>query len=355
MLDPLEDAAYLVHIGATSHCLCVTLSFVTWKYLEPQMDSPRTVLITGCSSGIGLALAAKLANDEQQRFKVFATMRNLAKRSALEEAAGDALNRTLEIKELDVCSEHSIRKCVDTIPDRRVDILINNAGVGLIGPIECQSIQDMQAVFETNFFGVVRMIKEVLPDMKKRKSGHIVVISSVMGLQGIMFNDVYAASKFAIEGFCESLVFQTMKFNIFITLIEPGPVKTEFELKTYEEAERGDYSKTDAETADIFINYYLKNCKEIFSSLGQTPEDIAEHTLRVVTMEIAPFRHQTNQVYTPVTALKYADPSGELVTNVFYKMVFQHDTLMHASLRAIKLLRWKANKVQQGARILGFM
>ncbi|XP_053549970.1 retinol dehydrogenase 8-like [Bombina bombina] len=316
---------------------------------------PRIVLITGCSSGIGLALAVKLANDEQQRFKVIATMRNLAKRGALEVAAGKALNRSLEIKQLDVRCEQSIRECVDSIPQRRVDILINNAGVGLIGPIESQSIEDMQGVFDTNFFGVVRMIKEILPDMKKRKSGHIVVISSVMGLQGIMFNDLYAASKFAVEGFCESLVFQTLKFNIFLTLIEPGPVVTEFELKVYEDALNGNYSSIDRETADIFTNYYLKNYKAVFSSLGQTPEDIAEHIQNVISMEIPPFRHQTNQVYTPLTALKYADPTGELTTGVFYKLVFQHDTLMHACLRAIKLLRWKAHKVQQGARILGFI
>ncbi|KAM4622470.1 retinol dehydrogenase 8-like [Discoglossus pictus] len=316
---------------------------------------PRTVLITGCSSGIGLVLAVKLANDAQQRFKVIATMRNLAKRGALEAAAADTLNRTLEIKQLDVRSERSIRRCVDSIPERRIDILINNAGIGLIGPLECHSMDDMQGIFDTNFYGVVRMIKEVLPDMKRRRAGHIVVISSVMGLQGIMFNDIYAASKFAVEGFCESLVFQAMNFNVFISLIEPGPVVTEFEMKVYEDALHGNYTKTDPETAAMFLNYYLKNYKAIFSSLGQTPEDIAEHIQNVITMEVPPFRHQTNQVYTPMTALKYADPSGELVTDVFYKMVFKHDTLMHACLRTIKLLRWKAHKVQQGARILGFI
>ncbi|OCT59901.1 retinol dehydrogenase 8-like [Xenopus laevis] len=322
--------------------------------LPPPME-PRIVLITGCSSGIGLALAVKLANDEQRRFKVIATMRNLAKREALEEAAGDALNDTLEIKKLDVCSESSIRECMDSLPGRHVDILINNAGVGLIGPIECQSIDDMKGVFETNFFGVVRMIKEVLPDMKRRRSGHIVVISSVMGLQGIMFNDIYAASKFAVEGFCESLLYQAMKFDIFLTLVEPGPVVTEFELKTNEEAMLGDYSKTDPETVEMFTNFYLKNTKAIFSSLGQTPAEVAEHVLHVITMEEPPFRHQTNQVYTPVTALKYADPSGELVNDILYKLVFHHDTLMQASLQAIKFIRWKANKVQQGARMLGLI
>ncbi|KAG2461100.1 RDH8 dehydrogenase, partial [Polypterus senegalus] len=143
----------------------------------------KVVLITGCSSGIGLTTAVTLARDPQNRFKVIATMRNLNKRDKLEEAAGDTLNQTLEIKQLDVCDEKSIQECINSIPDRHIDILVNNAGVGMIGPIECQTIEEMRVVFETNFFGVVRMIKEVYPDMKKRKSGHIVIISSVMGLQ----------------------------------------------------------------------------------------------------------------------------------------------------------------------------
>ncbi|XP_044303060.1 retinol dehydrogenase 8-like [Varanus komodoensis] len=314
----------------------------------------KIVLITGCSSGIGLALAVKLAQDKQRRFKVIATMRNLAKKEKLEAAAGPALNRTLEIKQLDVCDEESICSCINSIPQRHVDILINNAGVGLIGPIECQSIEMMKAIMETNFFGVVRMIKEVLPDMKKRKSGHIVVISSVMGLQGIVFNDIYTASKFAIEGFCESLVIQALKFNIFVSLIEPGPVVTEFEMKVYEDAEKADYSQTDPETAEIFTKVYLKNSKAIFSSLGQTPEDVAEHTLKVITTARPPFRHQTNTIYTPMTALKHADPTGVLMTDSFYKLVFRYDTLLHVSLKAIRLIRWQARKMRQGARLLGF-
>lgn len=117
--------------------------------------------------------------------------------------------------------------------------------MGLIGPIECQSIDEMKTVMDTNFFGLVRLLKEVLPDMKRRKRGHIVVISSVMGIQGetvtsvhhesiclkclhivltmshsllfcsgILFNDIYAASKFAVEGFCESLAVQALRFNL---------------------------------------------------------------------------------------------------------------------------------------------
>ncbi|NXN36811.1 RDH8 dehydrogenase, partial [Rhinoptilus africanus] len=282
----------------------------------------RNVLITGCSSGIGLALAVKMAKDEQKRFKVYATMRNLAKKEPLEEAAGRRLGKTLEIKQLDVCDEQSIKTCVNSIPDRRIDVLGNNAGMGLIGPIECQTIDEMKTVMDTNFFGLVRLLKEILPDMKRRKSGHIVIISSVMGIQGkvvfllffvcILFNDVYAASKFAVEGFCESLAIQALKFKLQLSLIEPGPVITEFERKVFEDGMKMDLSAADKETAEMFTNIYLKNYKQIFQSLGQSAEDVAEHTVKIILAENPPFRHQTNTLYTPMTTLKYADPNGDL-------------------------------------------
>ncbi|NWR81376.1 RDH8 dehydrogenase, partial [Centropus unirufus] len=145
---------------------------------------------------------------------VIATMRDLRKKEKLEEAAGATLGKTLTIQRLDVCSDSSVEECMGSIPGGRVDVLVNNAGVGHVGPVESISVEEMKRIFETNFFGVVRMIKAVLPDMKSRQSGHIVVISSVMGLQGIVFNDVYAASKFAVEGFCESLAVQLLQFNI---------------------------------------------------------------------------------------------------------------------------------------------
>ncbi|XP_049444460.1 retinol dehydrogenase 8 [Epinephelus fuscoguttatus] len=304
----------------------------------------KVVLITGCSSGIGLALAARIAKDEKKRFMVYATMRNLSKAEPLVEAAGRTLGRTLEIKQLDVCDEVSIKACVDSLPERRVDILISNAGMGLIGPIECQSIDEMKTVMDTNFFGLVRLLKEILPDMKRRKKGHIVVISSVMGIQGILFNDVYAASKFAVEGFCESLAVQALRFQLNISLIEPGPVITEFERKVFEEGMKTDLSKADKITADMFQNIYLKNYGQIFETLGQTAEDVAEHTIKIITMENPPFRHQTNTLYTPMTTLKYADPNGDLPIETFYKMVFEHDKVFNASLNFLKLLRWRSRK-----------
>ncbi|NP_001018379.1 uncharacterized protein LOC553564 [Danio rerio] len=304
----------------------------------------KVVLITGCSSGIGLSLAVRIANDEKKRFMVYATMRNTAKAEALKEAAGQTLGQTLEIKQLDVCDENSIRACVDSLPMGKIDILISNAGVGMIGPVECQTIEEMKSVMDTNFFGLVRLLKVVLPDMKRRKSGHIVVISSIMGIQGILFNDIYAASKFAVEGFCESLAVQAMRFNLNISLIEPGPVITEFERKVYEEGMKIDLSKVDKVTADMFTNTCLKNYDQMFKSFGQTPEDIAEHAFKMITMENPPFRHKTNGLYTPMTTLKYADPNGDLPIESFYKMIFQHDKVFKASLTILKLLRWRSRK-----------
>ncbi|XP_028842431.1 retinol dehydrogenase 8 isoform X1 [Denticeps clupeoides] len=304
----------------------------------------RKVLVTGCSSGIGLAVAVQLARDKLRRFEVVATLRNLEKRQALERAAGETLNKTLEIQQLDACCEHSIRECLKNLPGGQVDVLVNNAGVGMIGPIECQNVESMQELFNTNFFGMVRLVKEVLPGMKKRQSGHIVVMSSVMGIQGLLFNDVYAASKFAVEGFCESLAVQAMKFNVKMTLVEPGPVVTEFEKKVYEDAEHMDLSGTDEETAQIFRGIYLPYSRKIFSSIGQAPEEIAKQTLELIVANDPPFRHQTNPLYTPMTALKHADPSGRLPLETFYKMIFRHDRVFNASLGLLRLLQKRTGR-----------
>lgn len=298
----------------------------------------RKVLVTGCSSGIGLAVAVRLAKDKLRRFKVVATMRDLDKREALETAAGETLNRSLEIRQLDATCEDSIRECVNGLSGRRVDVLVNNAGVGMIGPLECQSVSAMQELFNTNFFGLVRLVKELLPDMKRHQSGHIVVMSSVLGIQGLLFNDLYAASKFAVEGFCESLAVQAMKFNVKMTLVEPGPVVTEFEKKVYEEAEKMDLSEADEETAQIFRQIYLPYSRRVFHSIGQTSEEVAEQTFQLIVSKNPPFRHQTNRLYMPLTAMKHADPTGRLPIDAFYKMIFQHDRAFNASLSIMRFL-----------------
>uniref|UniRef100_A0ACB8EM77 Retinol dehydrogenase 8 n=1 Tax=Sphaerodactylus townsendi TaxID=933632 RepID=A0ACB8EM77_9SAUR len=265
-------------------------------------------------------------------------MRDLRKKDKLEEAAGDALNKTLTIQRLDVCSDDSVAECMSNLPEKRLDVLVNNAGVGLVGPVESTSIDDMKRVFEANFFGAVRMIKAVLPEMKQRQSGHIVVISSVMGLQGIPFNDVYAASKFAVEGFCESLAVQLLKFNIFISLVEPGPANTEFEMKLMEEVARSEYPGVDPATVKYFKEIYLPASHEIFTTLGQTPESVAKAVVRVIGKTRPPFRKQTNTLYKPLVALKYADSSGHLSVGTFYTLLFRFPGLFHFSMKMLRCL-----------------
>ncbi|XP_061470506.1 retinol dehydrogenase 8 isoform X4 [Rhineura floridana] len=253
--------------------------------------APRTVLITGCSSGIGLHMAVQLAQDPRKRFHVIATMRDLRKKDKLEAAAGDTLNKTLSIQHLDVCSDELVTECINSLPEKRLDVLVNNAGVGLVGPVESISIDDMKRIFETNFFGAIRMIKAVLPERKQYHKGHIVVISSVMGLHGVPFNDVYAASKFAMEGFCESLAVQLLKFNIFISLVEPGPVNTEFETKLMEEVTQSEFPGADAATVHYFKEIYLSASHEIFTTMGQTPESVAKIIAYCVNSTLLKGRH----------------------------------------------------------------
>ncbi|NXJ79698.1 DHB1 dehydrogenase, partial [Trogon melanurus] len=187
-----------------------------------------TVLITGCSSGIGLGLATRLAADDARRFKVYATMRDPAKGERLLERLGGHCPDTLEVLQLDVTDPCSLAATAQRMQGQRLDVLVCNAGVGLIGPLETCSDQAMKTVFDVNFFGAVRTIQAFLPAMKHRRAGRIIVSSSIGGLQGLPFNSVYCASKFALEGLCESLAIVLQPFNIHLTLVECGPVNTSF-------------------------------------------------------------------------------------------------------------------------------
>ncbi|KAJ3599603.1 hypothetical protein NHX12_033559 [Muraenolepis orangiensis] len=296
--------------------------------------SQKVVLITGCSSGIGLALAVRLAGHEKKRFMVYATMRDLSRGQDLVEAAGRALGRTLEVRQLDVRDETSITTCVDGLPDRRVDVLISNAGVGLRGPIESQSMEEMRALMDTNFFGLVRLLKEVLPGMKRRRRGRIVVISGVLGIQGVLFNDVYTASQFALEGFCESLAVQALRFNLTVSVIQPGPVLTLFERKVYDEAVQMDLSEADQETVDLFTNTYLKNNQQGFGPHGQTAEEVAQHTLKILTMADPPFRQRTDR------NTRQQDRPGD----TFDRPGLDHDQVYNATLSLLKRLPWTRHK-----------
>lgn len=187
----------------------------------------KVILVTGCSSGMGMATAVGLAG---RGHTVFATMRNLGKRAALDAAAAVA-KVALEVRRLDVQETDSIAAVVGEIIGAagRLDVLINVAGAGQFLATEHASEADLEWVLDVNFKGMVRTTRAVLPHMRKARSGQIINVTSVGGLIGIPFNDLYCGAKFAIEGFTESLAtYMTPAFGINFTCVEPGGIASDF-------------------------------------------------------------------------------------------------------------------------------
>lgn len=181
------------------------------------MNSGNTVVVTGASSEIGRAIAELLA---RHGFRVFGTLRSHPE-----------ANRSLagvEVVRLDVRDEESVRSGLRTVLDQagRIDALVNNAGYTLIGSLEETSIDEAKQLFETNFFGVLRMSQAVLPVMREQRSGRILNIGSVVGFVPAPYQGIYAASKHALEGYSESLDHEVREFGIRVSVIEPGFTRT---------------------------------------------------------------------------------------------------------------------------------
>ncbi|XP_070335571.1 17-beta-hydroxysteroid dehydrogenase type 1 isoform X2 [Odocoileus virginianus] len=234
------------------------------------------VLITGCSSGIGLHLALRLASDPSQSFKVYATLRDLASQGPLLEAAQSrgCPPGSLETLQLDVRDADSIAAAQARVTEGRVDVLVCNAGRGLVGPLEAHKEGSVDAVLDVNLMGTVRMLQAFLLDMKRRRSGRILVTGSVGGLMALPFNAVYCASKFALEGLCESLAILLQPFGVHVSLIECGPVHTPFPEKL-EGGLGGMLDRADAETRDLFYRY-RRHCERVIREAGQDPEEVVE-------------------------------------------------------------------------------
>jgi len=173
---------------------------------------PQSVLVTGASSGVGRTTARLLA---ERGYNVFGTSRN----------PGSAeVHPNVVMLKLDVRSDADVKVCTDAAG--AIDVLVNNAGYELAGAIEETSLDELKAQFETNFFGVARMVKAVLPGMRQRRRGRIINVSSLAGLTPIPFMGIYSASKFALEGYTETLRQELLPFNLHVSMVEAGFLKT---------------------------------------------------------------------------------------------------------------------------------
>jgi short-subunit dehydrogenase len=194
--------------------------------LKQKQDQHGIAVVTGSSTGIGFETSLLLARNG---FYTYATMRDTSKSDKIEKIANEE-NLPLKVLSLDVDNDDSVRNTIYKILDekKKIDILVNNAGYGLFGALEDISIQEAKKQFETNFFGAMRTIKEVLPSMREQKNGIIINLTSIAGVVGIPAECIYASTKFALEGLSESISYELRQYGIKVILIEPGVINTNF-------------------------------------------------------------------------------------------------------------------------------
>lgn len=272
----------------------------------------KNVLITGTSTGVGFETAILFAKNG---YKVYATMRNLKKATALKEKI-ESEKLDIHILPLDVTDVQSIQSAVNQITeqDGKIDVLINNAGAGFAKTTEQATEEEIRWVTEVNYHGVIFCTQAVLPFMRAQKSGQIITITSVGGLVGQPFNELYCGAKFGVEGFMEGLAtYVSDAFNINITCVEPGGISTEFMASAIgKTAVDGQFAT--GEYLPIFERYMAGNQKRASESaeqVYQTGIEVAEEMLKVAQMENPPLRVRTSEWAEKFCALKTkADPDG---------------------------------------------
>ncbi|NCD70677.1 SDR family oxidoreductase [Mucilaginibacter agri] len=200
----------------------------------------QSILITGASAGIGKASAIYFAN---KGWNVAATMRNTGNQPELEQ------HNNIKLYQLDVTDAESVTAAAQAVVDDfgQIDVLLNNAGYGLVGPLESATEADVMKQFDTNLFGVIRVIKAVVPTMKAQKNGIIINVTSIGGLVAFPFNSLYHATKFGLDGLSESLKYEFKPFGIKVKVVAPGGVITDFAGRslhtTIKPGEKSDYDE----------------------------------------------------------------------------------------------------------------
>jgi NAD(P)-dependent dehydrogenase (short-subunit alcohol dehydrogenase family) len=242
----------------------------------------KVAVVTGSSSGIGFETSLLLARSG---FFTYATMRNLEKSKAIIDLKHKE-KLPLEVLHLDVTDDTSVKEAIHQITNEQenIDVLVNNAGYALVSSFEEVSIEEFKEQFETNVFGVIRLMQAVLPVMRKKGDGTIVNISSVAGRMGFPITSAYVSSKFALEGLSESMAYEVEQFGIKVILIEPGVIKTNFDNnlkigKTVSIDHNSPYKE--------ITRKRLSGFKPRFEN-GSPPLDVAKIILKAIRSENSP-------------------------------------------------------------------
>lgn len=283
------------------------------------MSKEKIALVTGCSTGIGYITSLTLARNG---FYTYATMRNLDKSSNIKEISNNE-SLPLEVLQLDVANDESTKNAMEVLKaeKNRIDVLVNNAGYGLIGSIEEISIKELKAQFETNLFGMVRMIQSALPLMRNQKeSGRIINLSSIGGILGYPLSAAYSSTKFAVEGLIESMRYEVEPFGIKTILIEPAfVIDTNFHnnVKVPEKTTSGSYSSPYKEfTQKLFENYW-----NVQNEYQTKAEDVAKIILEAAISDNPKQRYQVGKYSEMMVKTKYTYSDSEC-KNIMQKQFF---------------------------------
>ena len=293
----------------------------------------KVAVVTGSSTGIGYETSLALANNG---YFTYATVRDTQKSKEIERIAHEK-NIPLKIIEMNVDNDNSVKDTIEKITSEygRIDILVNNAGYGLFGALEDLEMNEIKKQFETNVFGIMRVIKNVLPAMRLQRTGIIVNISSISGLAGIPSQSAYAGTKFAVEGLSESLSYELEPFGIKIVLIEPGVINTEFVQDLVVPTDRYGIDKnrnqiniSNFNTGNTSFSFYHDTIKKFLSFYYNAMRN-APHP-RIVADEIIQaiekVSNETNAM--PIIRIavgndskKYSKLKKELQDNEFHKVI----------------------------------
>jgi short-subunit dehydrogenase len=253
----------------------------------------KIVLITGASSGIGKSMASYL---QQQGLSVYGTSRN--------SEHGQVIDGITFLK-LDVTNDQSVHDAVSYLLEKegKIDVLINNAGIGMVGSGEDSTPIEMKVQFETNFYGTVRLMQAVLPSMRNRKEGLIINISSLAGLFGLPYRGVYSAAKFAINGLSESMRMELISYGVHLSVICPGDFKTPIKTSRI----RAKKSESSVYKEEFDKVYTLMN--EELDNSGD-PVQVAKMAFKIIgTKEPRPFYFVASAFQKCVVMLRYWIPT----------------------------------------------
>jgi NAD(P)-dependent dehydrogenase (short-subunit alcohol dehydrogenase family) len=270
-------------LGATA-AIAATPAFTSSSLAQEPQLTGKVILITGASSGFGYVGALHYA---RRGAKVIATMRDLPRREAtqlLEEAKKEALD--VQIAEIDVTSDASVASGVEEalkLGGGRIDVLVNNAGIGITGPVEVQDMAATQLIFDTNVFGCHRMIRAVLPVMRDQKAGQIFQISSQLGRVIVPAGGHYSATKFALEAMGEQLAYELVPLGIDVTIIQPGgyPTRVWVNRNALTAALK---ERTDADRLDAYPAFTAGMGREDGTGRTADPLDVPRAIAEIIAM-----------------------------------------------------------------------